>query len=343
MLLIVAHHYVVNTGVFALTYSAPLSAPSIFYRIMGAWGKTGINIFILITGYFMCKSSISMKKYVKILAEIEFYKILIFFVFVITKYERFSIKGLIKAIVPVINIKSDFISCFLVFYLLIPFLNVLVRNLVKRKHAILLIILFFTYSVLGLLPGFVNMNYVSWFVVLYLFASYLRFYPNRFTETIKGSAALLSISIVLAITSIVFCAFINEYAGIQVGYFFVSDSNQILAVLVAIGAFLFFKNLPIRNSTIINMIAGSTFGVLLIHANSGTMRLWLWGDFIDSVGHYDVQGYYLYALGSVIIVFLFCVIIDRLRIILLEKAFIKLFNTKEMWLKSTWLGYFFEE
>ena len=54
MLLIVAHHFVVNSGVIDVMYEHPLSSNSTFLFLFGAWGKTGINCFMLITGYFMC-------------------------------------------------------------------------------------------------------------------------------------------------------------------------------------------------------------------------------------------------------------------------------------------------
>lgn len=54
MLLIIAHHFVVNSGILDKAYEAPLSANSIFLFLFGAWGKTGINCFMMITGYFMC-------------------------------------------------------------------------------------------------------------------------------------------------------------------------------------------------------------------------------------------------------------------------------------------------
>lgn len=56
MLLIVAHHYVVNSGMMEEMAKDPLSSRSLFFYIFGMWGKTGINCFVLITGYFMCKS-----------------------------------------------------------------------------------------------------------------------------------------------------------------------------------------------------------------------------------------------------------------------------------------------
>ena len=56
MLLIVAHHYVVNSGLIQVMESEPLSLKNSFFYLYGMWGKTGINCFVLITGYFMCKS-----------------------------------------------------------------------------------------------------------------------------------------------------------------------------------------------------------------------------------------------------------------------------------------------
>lgn len=72
MLLIVAHHYVVNSGVEPLMAENPLAAKSIFLYLLGMWGKTGINCFVLITGYFMCKKQIALRKFLKLLLEVSF-------------------------------------------------------------------------------------------------------------------------------------------------------------------------------------------------------------------------------------------------------------------------------
>ena len=64
MLLIIAHHYVVNSGLSASDgplYTEALSVNSVIMFLFGAWGKTGINCFLMITGYFMCTSQITAK------------------------------------------------------------------------------------------------------------------------------------------------------------------------------------------------------------------------------------------------------------------------------------------
>ena len=72
MLLIVAHHFVVNSGLTATKgpiNASPTSQNSMFLLLFGAWGKIGINCFVMITGYFMCKSIITAKKFAKLVGE----------------------------------------------------------------------------------------------------------------------------------------------------------------------------------------------------------------------------------------------------------------------------------
>lgn len=177
MLLIIAHHYVVNSGLLQLMEQNMLNSSSIFLYLAGMWGKTGINCFVLITGYFMCKSQITIRKFLKLLFEIEFYKILFYLLFVISGYATFSVSECFKAFLPITNIHDGFVSCFLVFYLFIPFLNILIRNLNKKLHLLLVGLCIFTYTILGSVPKIdVTMNYVSWFCVLYFIASYIRNY-----------------------------------------------------------------------------------------------------------------------------------------------------------------------
>ena len=177
MILIVAHHYVVNSGLMGVLEQEPLSGKSLFYYWFGMWGKTGINCFVLITGYFMCQSTITIRKFFKLLLEIEFYKIAIYAIFVLSGYEPFTIKGLTVALLPAHTIGANFTSCFLFFYLCIPFLNVLIRNMDRQMHLKLLLLCLVAYTLFGTLPKFhVTMNYVSWFCVLYVIASYIRLY-----------------------------------------------------------------------------------------------------------------------------------------------------------------------
>lgn len=86
MFLIVAHHYVVNSGLIQEMSKTPFEANSLFLYIFGMWGKTGINCFILITGYFMCKSNITLYKFAKLVLQVIFYKIIFTLIFALSGY-----------------------------------------------------------------------------------------------------------------------------------------------------------------------------------------------------------------------------------------------------------------
>lgn len=88
-------------------------------------------------------------------------------------------------------------------------------------------------------------------------------------------------------------------------------------------AFMFFKNVKIPQSRIINRIATSTLGVLLIHANSDAMRNWLWKDVLKNVTYYNSPFLVLHALGAVGGIYLICTVIDQLRIRLIEVPLFK--------------------
>ena len=323
MLLIVAHHYVVNSGLTlpeGPIFADPMSKRSLFLLVFGAWGKIGINCFMMITGYFMCKSNITVKKFAKLFLEVMFYRIVIYAVFRISGYEPFSFKFLADRFIPITKVEQGFTSCFIVFFLFIPFLNKLVQNLNEKQHLALIGLCSFTYIVFGTLHR-VAMNYVSWFIVLYFISSYIRLYPKQWFSNTKITGILLLFSVVLSACSVIGCAWVGTKIGKNSPFFFVTDSNTFLAVAVGIFAFLFFKNIRIPYSRIINTVAASTFGVLLIHANSGTMRHWLWKDAVDCTGHYGDRFMPLYAIACVLAIFTVCTLIDILRINCLEKPF----------------------
>lgn len=163
-------------------------------------------------------------------------------------------------------------------------------------------------------------NYVTWFSVLYLISSYIRLYgvlPS--VKNIQWGMITL-VSVALAMASTIGFIFLHLKYGIKlIPYRLVSDSNAIFAVIVSVCSFMYFKDLPIKQSKLINTISASTFGVLLIHANSDTMRQWLWKDVVDCVGQYYSEQLVLLSLVSIFCIFFSCIIIDYIRINTLEK------------------------
>lgn len=330
MFMIVMHHYVVNSGLMPLMGEDPLSPKSLFFYLFGMWGKTGINCFVLITGYYMCKSKISLRKFLKLLLEVETYEILIYIVFAIFGPNGFSIKEFAWYSLPVRVISTaSFTDCYLVFFLFIPFLNILIGHLDKRNHVLLILYALAVYSIIGKNPiSPMSMYYVSWFCVIYLIGSYLRLYPyldrNLFFWR-KSMLLAISISCVCVLGTIFFVSRFTLATSRDVVYYFVEDSNALLAVFVSVCVFMFFKNIHIKQNKLINTVGGGTFAILLIHDNL-QVRLWLWNTFLNNQAVYPSNKVYIHAIVSVILIYVICSAIEFLRSKTIENPLIDFFQ-----------------
>lgn len=275
MLLIIAHHYVVNSGVTNLYNYSNITGNMIFLQLIGFSGKIMINCFILITGYFSIKGKFSFEKLVRLYLEIKFYKIIIYIIFVTLGIDIFSIKGLIKTVFNIIyGVNIGFTATFFLLYLLIPFINILISKLNKKQHTILLGILLFYFTIISTF-SFANdtFNEITLYIVLYMIGAYIRLYPTKYDKNKKIWLFATCICIICCITTVIGIDMINSEFGTRFDpYFFVVNAHKLLAVLTAISLFMLFKNIDIKYNKYINTIASTTFGVLLIHANSATTR-----------------------------------------------------------------------
>lgn len=270
----------------------------------------------------MCKSQITMQKFMKLFLEVMFYKVSIALIFICIGYRPYSWNHIIKELLPITNVELGFVSCYLLFFLLIPFMNVLIKSMTQRQHLNLVIALLFIYTALGTIPKLtVTMNYVSWFCVLYFIASYIRLYPFPQKDNVRFWGWSTIVLVLLSILSVISIAMLASYIGKGTGkiYFFMIDSNKIFPVLIGITSFLFFKEVKIPQSKFINTVAASTFGVLLIHANSDTMRHWLWKTVCNNASMYSSDLIYIHAILIPITVFAVCIIIDHIRIKTIEE------------------------
>lgn len=330
MLLIVAHHSIVNSGVMELMAADPLSLKSTFAYLFGMWGKTGINCFVMITGYFMCTSHITGRKFAKLVLEVLFYNIVISSIFWVCGYAPITLKGVMSVLMPVKNMTTGFTSAFIVFFLTIPFLNKLVQNLSQKQHLLLVLLSLGIYVLPQYLPLVkIQMNYVAWFGVIYFIASYLRLHADSVYKSDSASfwgwmsIASISLSMLMSV------ALVHYKHDPWAWQFILHDCNGIMAVVVSVCTFMWFKNLRIRQTQTINTIAASCFGVLLIHANSDMMRHWLWRDIANMCGLYEIGGgFALEMIVVVLLIYIVCTLMDYIRIQCIEKPIFKFLDNK---------------
>lgn len=331
MMGIIAHHFVVNSGLLDIMSPSLENTNDVFLWIWGMWGKIGINCFVLITGFFMCQSIFTWKKFLKLVCEIEFYKIIIYVIFLFSGKENISIERLFLILSPIIDLRADFTSGFLVMFLLIPFMNILIRNLSRLQHLTLIGLSLLFFTIWDQFPGVViPMGYPIWFCVIYTIGAYLRLYPlqNGFLRLMLDSKYSAGLMLLLSVGSVLAMLLLHQI-GLTTWWphKWVVDCNAPLAVLTSIAFFNFFRRLNIKPNKWINMISASTFGVFLIHTSSDAMRSFLWGDVCKCTEWYYSPWLSLYAIIVVCGVYITCTFIDQLRIRCIEKPFFeKLFS-----------------
>ena len=156
MIMIIAHHYVVNSGITELYDYNHITGNMLFLQIFGFAGKAMINGFLLISGYFMIKHKTSFKKIIRMFLQIKFYVVFIYLFMLALGYECFDIKSLIKVCFSITKgVNVGFTATFFLLYILMPFINKLVDHLTKKQFSWLLIILFIYYT---LIPTFFIIN-----------------------------------------------------------------------------------------------------------------------------------------------------------------------------------------
>lgn len=257
MLAIVAHHYLVCSGLYEVIKSSPVSVGGYLALAIGGWGKVGINCFLLITGYYMCMSKITAKKFIKLYFEIVFYYVASLLIFHFSSYHKAVFLDVFYAVFPINGITSGwFVGAFLVFWLTIPFLNAIVNNISKVQHLCLIVLTVAVFSVMPLVPRFgFEYNHVEWFAILYFIGSYIRKYPNRLTENRSLWIGMSICSIIAGLISlaVVYYVFYGTMHKQMDLLFFLRDSNKISALMAALCFFLCFKpqNTPLMGGGVL--------------------------------------------------------------------------------------------
>lgn len=319
MLMIIAHHYVVNSGITELYNFDNVSGNQVFLELWGWGGKVGINCFLLITGYFMCKQDFTWRKFLKLYLEVKFYQLLFYSLFCFIGKHEFSLSDCFFNVFNVADaMGKGFTASYIALFLLIPFINKLIHSLDRVGHTRLLLVLLFIYTVISTFFFNSFFEYIGWYVTVYLMGAYIRLYPTSRMNDARWSITATVIALILSFGSILLITYVRQLNAHMHIYNFVNDSNRLLAIVSAVAFFLFFKNLDLGRSKVINTIATATFGILLIHAN-GQVRPWLWEEFLKVKDYFSSDYLWLHAIVSCIAIYLTCCVLDILRQKLIEK------------------------
>jgi hypothetical protein len=321
MLLIVATH-LCNHYIDVPGSVWPFPDGFVFIQSVKSVTYIGVNMYVLISAYFLCTSSFKSKRVLMTWLEVLFYSVLLGIPYIIKG--SLSLKGILSVFLPVLMAEYWFATVFIGMLILSPFINLSLKVLTEKRLRYLCIVLLVLFSVI---PSFISpisswLGYggscgILWFVVLYYCASYIRLYVHidyviNYKYRILVLGICLSLVAAFARFSIAFVT--AKIWGYAIGAGFFYGNNIIFNVLSTLLIFLFFLTIKIQNTTIcaiINTIAKSSFAVYLIH-ESPWARVYLEG--IIPL-YYDISSPYLpfQFMAITLVIWGICTVIDYLR------------------------------
>lgn len=319
MLMIVLHHYCVNSGLTEVMVWNDITPNMVLVQFMSIGGKVGVNIFFLISGYFMINKVPKLKKVVKLLFEILFYNIIVFLFLHLLGVE-YTKSDLLNCFVPILFSTNTFIATYLFVYVLSPMINKGVKSLSCKEFRILLIVLLTFYSILGTFFLQYTWHYFGWGVTMYCVGAYIRLYGLNVSRKMAGVGIVACVVFIWGFQ--LMCDFGAQYVlGERLWskwMFMLTDANKLPVFAMAVFMFVWFNKSEMGHSKWVNTMAASCFGVLMIHANCWPMRHWLWGMVLDNVGFYSSAYLWLHMILATLGVYLICTLIDMLRIKYIE-------------------------
>ena len=332
MLMIIAHHISYH-GALAPTGEV-ISFNAYWLQLMVVGGKIGVNLFVMISGYFsVTAKSFKPAKAVQLWLQLLFYSLLTFFadrVYSVfnQNVNGLNLQGIGSSFFPVINNSWWFASAFFALFMLSPFINKMLVSLNSTEYLKMLAVMFVMWTLIYTfaLKNY-QMNHLLWFIFVYSLGGYIRLYGGK---RLFSKKYMYFISAIVSLLTLAGLKLLFEYCGVNsetvndYKAIFYKSENSLPILFVSVCVFLLFKNLDIKRSRFINTLASAAFGVYLIH-DSVFVREML-KSHVFKVYRVGDSPLIPYTIAIVLAIYISCAILELLRIYILEKNYMKLVN-----------------
>lgn len=291
MLFIICGHLIIAHR----SVEEPWSGIYIINHIVRGFICVGVNVFVLISGYWGIK--LNTPKLWKFNWMVTFYCVLFLVVGICLGIHQIPIRKDLLLLFPVVTRQYWFITTYFILCFIAPYLNMLVEKLNQSEHRKLVLILFafvclqpslskvllFDPAILGDGYGLAN------FIMLYMVGRYLRLYVNiKESHRYLYLAGFLISSSMIGLGNLTFSYRLGDFHSF-IGYDFV------LCQLSALCLFLFFSTLQFSSVTV-NRLATSCLAVYVIH-ESPTFKEYMW----NSLFHVKCYGGGIYVASLIVI------------------------------------------
>ncbi len=290
-----------------------------------------VNAFLLLSGYYLSKSSFKLGRLIELILQTLFYTILPFgiaFAFNFTG-EKLDLYNIFRSVLPVHMDVYWFITCYIALYMLSPLINRGIRNMNKAQFGSLIIILLIFESLLkSFSPISLTMDEsgynVLWCLIVYLIGAYFRLYGFKHLTNVKKSVALyLSGSFVVFLEMFVLMFITGKFGKLDTitARMMPRDYNNIFVLAASVGIFAAFMNKkPMKEkcAAVVCALSPMALGIYLLHETVVFRYEWpKWLGIVNMVDD-NIISFFIGLIIAVVCVFAVGLAIDFVRI--------KLFN-----------------
>lgn len=333
MFLIIIGHFFVH-GVcgkgnrIMLSYDGLSVSDTVSYGItQSIWifSSISVNLYVLISGYFLVHSKAKWGKIPAIWMQTAFYSVCLYLVFTVSGGVKFSIKDFATSVFVVrYGAVADrtywFVAQYIGLLALSPFLNRFVSGLTKVEYKMLIVVLLmldFSFGLFFYGEVYSGGQTLFHFITVYFIAGYIRCYQLLKTQSIRRILGVCAIVIAAVVAvdymyCLAHCIKHQETFKLLLSQRFLNNNGipLVLAVLV----FCVVQRASIGDNRLIRFltyIAPFSFGVYLIHDNF-YVREWLWG-VVSSYVPFNLSNIILCSLSVAIFIYTICTGIDMFR------------------------------
>ena len=229
-----------------------------------AMAIVGVNVFVMISGYFGIKlTGRSIGRYC---FQIYYFAIIAITLISFMGENPLERNQILKLLFPVSH-NVWFVPCYFILMLLAPMLNSFIEKTNLRNLAVYTILIYAISYIWGnvfqTLNGFGGYSW-GFFIILYLTGAIIAKYNKKH---ITSKRVALYGYLLCTLLIVIIAVFQIKY---DYGRSLLWSYDSPLVIASSICLFLFFSNLSIKYNKFINIIAGSTLAILLLHMSPGS-------------------------------------------------------------------------
>ncbi len=260
-----------------ITISNCLDPTILYMQESTMFSRLACSVFILITGYYSIQKDESVygardlsRHYLKavlLCLEMLFYSLSALLVTSLFKNINIGLGDIIKSFMPVFY-GNWYIKSYLCLYLLIPYMNRVLRNTERRTIFLFIVFFLLVWSVIPTINGRAWDHYGNFdmMLIMYVVGAYISLFKPDIKVKRKGKL-LFSFVVFIHLLSVPCFDLVGKQLNNEFlckHAMFLREYSSVSSVFIAIGLFLIFKEVKVKNR-FINEASKGVLAVYLIH------------------------------------------------------------------------------